>query len=79
MTVARSITRTLLSTPYRHLTRMRRAWYAARPDRRRRLNHPVVSVGNLSLGGSGKTPVVAALARLLQDRGERPVILTRGY
>jgi len=31
------------------------------------------------MGGSGKTPVVAALARLLQRRGERPVILTRGY
>jgi tetraacyldisaccharide 4'-kinase len=39
----------------------------------------VISVGNLSVGGSGKTPVVAALARLLRDRGERPVILTRGY
>ena len=31
------------------------------------------------MGGSGKTPVVAALARLLRQRGERPVILTRGY
>ena len=57
---------------------MRRAWYA-RPGRVRRLNHRVISVGNLSMGGSGKTPVVAALARLLRDRGERPVILTRGY
>ena len=57
---------------------MRRTWYA-RPGRRRRLPHAVISVGNLSMGGSGKTPVVAALARLLRQRGERPVILTRGY
>ena len=41
--------------------------------------YPVISVGNLSMGGSGKTPVVAALARLLRQRGERPVVLTRGY
>jgi tetraacyldisaccharide 4'-kinase len=39
----------------------------------------VISVGNLSVGGSGKTPVVAALARLLVDMGERPAILSRGY
>jgi len=68
----------LLSGAYGRVLLMRRAWYA-RPGRRRRLNHRVISVGNLSLGGSGKTPVVAALARLLQERGERPVILTRGY
>jgi tetraacyldisaccharide 4'-kinase len=43
------------------------------------LPHPVISVGNLSMGGSGKTPVVAALARLLRQHGEQPVILTRGY
>jgi tetraacyldisaccharide 4'-kinase len=68
----------LLSGAYGRIALLRRAWYA-RPGRRRRLNHRVISVGNLSTGGSGKTPVVAELARLLRDRGERPVILTRGY
>jgi tetraacyldisaccharide 4'-kinase len=63
---------------YARIARLRRAWYA-RPGRSRRLPHPVISVGNLSMGGSGKTPVVAALARLLRQRGERPVILARGY
>ena len=68
----------LLSGAYGRIALLRRAWYA-RPGRRRRLHHRVISVGNLSLGGSGKTPVVESLARLLRDRGERPVILTRGY
>jgi tetraacyldisaccharide 4'-kinase len=45
----------------------------------RRLNHPVVSVGNLTLGGTGKTPLVIALAEGLRDRGFHPVILSRGY
>jgi tetraacyldisaccharide 4'-kinase len=39
----------------------------------------VISVGNLVVGGSGKTPVVAALARLLRDAGMRPAVLSRGY
>jgi len=68
----------LLSGAYGRITSLRRRWYA-RPGVRRRLDHRVVSVGNLSMGGSGKTPVVAALARLLLARGERPAILTRGY
>jgi len=45
----------------------------------RRLERAVVSVGNLSVGGAGKTPTVAAIARLLATRGERPAILSRGY
>jgi len=39
----------------------------------------VVAVGNLALGGTGKTPVSMALARDLAARGERGVVLTRGY
>ncbi len=40
---------------------------------------PVVCVGNYHLGGAGKTPTVLALAKILGDLGERPVVLSRGY
>jgi tetraacyldisaccharide 4'-kinase len=40
---------------------------------------PAVSVGNLAVGGTGKTPCTIWLARALLRRGERPAILTRGY
>lgn len=40
---------------------------------------PVISVGNLSLGGTGKSTTVAYLARCLQDRGLLPAVVTRGY
>jgi tetraacyldisaccharide 4'-kinase len=57
----------------------RRRFIEARPDTRARLRRPVISVGNLSVGGSGKTPVVELLARWLRDEGLRPSILSRGY
>ncbi len=44
-----------------------------------RLEQPVVSVGNLSAGGSGKTPFVIALGELLKERGIRFDVLSRGY
>lgn len=69
----------LLSGVYGRAARVRRAWYAGRPHRTRQLAQPVISVGNLVVGGSGKTPVVATLARLLLAAGERPAILSRGY
>jgi len=64
--------------------------YALGADARRRLyDHrllpvhetgvPVLSVGNLTVGGTGKTPLTRAIVRDLLDRGERPAILLRGY
>ena len=44
-----------------------------------RLPVPVISVGNLVVGGTGKTPVVLALTGCLRDHGLRPAVLTRGY
>lgn len=40
---------------------------------------PVICIGNVVAGGAGKTPTSLALARLLQERGEKPVFVTRGY
>ena len=48
-------------------------------DRQVRLRRPVISVGNISLGGTGKTPVTALIARWLIEAGERPAVLSRGY
>lgn len=45
----------------------------------RRLHHPVLSIGNLSTGGSGKTPLTIALAQALAQRGFQVDILSRGY
>ena len=59
--------------------RLRRRSVERQPQRQKRLTRPVISVGNLSVGGTGKTPVVAALAQRLVDAGHRPAILSRGY
>ena len=68
-----------LSQAYGAAAAWRRAWYTRDASRQHRLERPVVSVGNLTVGGSGKTPIVEHIARLLLRRGERPAILTRGY
>lgn len=44
-----------------------------------RLRHPVISVGNLTAGGTGKTPLVVLLAETFRDEGFKPVVLSRGY
>ena len=68
-----------LSTLYGAAAAWRRQWYARHPDRRQRLNRPVISIGNLRVGGTGKTPVVEHVARLLAEAGYSPAILSRGY
>jgi tetraacyldisaccharide 4'-kinase len=69
----------VISALYAAVARRRRERYAARPDLRRRLRRPVISVGNLAVGGRGKTPLVATIVADLLAAGERPSILTRGY
>ena len=68
-----------LGAVYGGVARLRRSWYDRRPASRIRLSRPVISVGNLVTGGSGKTPVVAAVAAVLSRLGHRPAILSRGY
>lgn len=60
-------------------TALRNSLFDRKILRSHRLNKPVISVGNLSVGGSGKTPFVIALGELLAQRGIRCDVLSRGY
>jgi tetraacyldisaccharide 4'-kinase len=68
-----------LSVLFRGAVALRRELYRVGILRARRLPVPVVVVGNLTVGGSGKTPLTIALARALGERGWRPGIVSRGY
>jgi tetraacyldisaccharide 4'-kinase len=65
--------------PYSALMRLRNRLYDRGALAATRLARPVVSVGNITTGGTGKTPVVRWLAESLAARGLRPAILMRGY
>jgi tetraacyldisaccharide 4'-kinase len=67
-----------LLAPLGTLYGMTVAWKAAHASPYRAAM-PVLCIGNLTAGGSGKTPVAIAVAKLLQARGKKPVFLTRGY
>src|SRR5205809_4219153 len=68
-----------LSFAYDRLVQMRLYFYRKRIFRERALGVLVISVGNLTVGGTGKTPVVEKVARALQAGGRRVAILSRGY
>jgi tetraacyldisaccharide 4'-kinase len=69
----------MISTAYAAVARYRRRYYAIHPELRRKLSQPVISIGNLAVGGRAKTPLAALVAARLRDLGERPAILSRGY
>jgi tetraacyldisaccharide 4'-kinase len=69
----------MLEAPYRAVIAVRRRRYAESSAAIVRFETPVVVVGNLSVGGTGKTPLVIALVRALAARGLRCGVVTRGY
>lgn len=69
----------LLSIIYRGLVQVRLALYRGHYLHSRHLGCMVITIGNLTVGGTGKTPVVEKVARALQDGGRRVAILSRGY
>src|SRR5260370_4586026 len=68
-----------LSQLYGVYVRCRRALYAKEWLKPRRLKAAVISVGNVTVGGTGKTPMVLWLAEKLLAKGKRVAILSRGY
>ena len=68
-----------LSFIYERIVQLRLFLYRKRLFRERTLGCLVISIGNLTVGGTGKTPIVEKFARALQTGGRRVAILTRGY
>lgn len=73
----------IISTPismlYLFLVGVRNRLFDLGILRTKQLGQPVISVGNLVVGGTGKSPIVSYIAQTLLDRGERPAIVSRGY
>ena len=69
----------MLSWIYKNVTTARNLLFDRGVLKSARLGAPVISVGNITVGGTGKTPLVALIAEMLSDQGLRVCVLTRGY
>ncbi len=67
------------SRVFQVVIRVRRFLYNVRIFRDSTLGVQVIAIGNLTVGGTGKTPVVEKFARELRDQGRKVAILSRGY
>ena len=70
---------TLLESLYTPVVAMRNCWYDAFPDAAVQVDVPVVSVGNVTMGGTGKTPLTAAVVERAINLGVKTAIISRGY
>ncbi len=68
-----------LSVAYRAVTALRTAAYRRGLLKTTQLPVPVISIGNITVGGTGKTPLVAWVSRAIASEGRKVCILTRGY
>jgi len=69
----------LAEIPYSMAVAYRNRRFDRSPTLARRVPIPVISVGNLTTGGTGKTPLVRWICEVLQQSGGRPAIVSRGY
>jgi len=70
---------TVLLAPLHLVNRIRRALYRAGALKAKRLPRPVISIGNIAMGGTGKTPAAIAVTEYLKGNGLNVAVLMRGY
>lgn len=68
-----------LSALYSAVTRTRLSLYQRGTFRTTKLDRPVISIGNMTVGGTGKTPLVELVSKIIAGSGKKVCILTRGY
>lgn len=64
---------------YGFVASLRRYLYEKKILKKKKLPKPVISIGNLSVGGTGKTPLTITISKYLQQKGYKTVVLSRGY
>ena len=69
----------LISKLYFYLLKLREWGYAMNILRKTSFNTPVISIGNISVGGTGKTPMIIYISQLLTKQNITHVIVSRGY